>query len=93
MGIRLALGAQTKHVLTLVVGDGLRLAAMGIVVGIGSALIATRALRTMLFGVQPGDAATIGVVAAVLVATAAIASYMPARRATRVDPVEALRAE
>jgi putative ABC transport system permease protein len=93
IGVRVALGAQRRDVLSLVVGDGLRLTAAGLALGIGGSLLATRALRGLLVGVGLGDGATLAFVAALVVATAIIASYLPARRATRIDPVEALRAE
>lgn len=93
IGIRMALGAQKRDVLRLVVGQGLRLAVIGVAIGIAAALGLTRFLQGMLFGVQPTDAGTFAVVALVLIAVAFLATYIPARRATKVDPMEALRYE
>ena len=77
----------------MVIADGLRLTATGVAIGaIGSVFVA-RALASMLFGVRPGDPATLAATAATLVAVAAIACFVPARRATRVDPMVALRAD
>lgn len=93
IGIRMALGAQKGDVLRLVVGQGLRLAVVGVAIGIVAALGLTRFLQGMLFGVQPADAGTFAVVALVLIAVAFLATYIPARRATKVDPMVALRYE
>jgi len=93
MGIRLALGAQPRSVVGLVVGHGARLALSGLVLGLVGALVASRALASMLFGVGARDVATFIVAAATLLAVALVASYLPARRAARVDPMVALRTE
>jgi len=93
IGIRMALGAQAGDVVRLVVGHGIVLAAIGIAIGLVAAVPFTRLMQDLLFEVKPTDAATFVAVGVVLTAVAAIASYIPARRATRVDPVTALRAE
>jgi putative ABC transport system permease protein len=92
-GIRLALGAEKKDILRLIMGRGLALAGGGIGVGLVVALIVTRWLGSLLFGISPTDPATYGALAAVLAAVALLACYLPARRATRVDPIIALREE
>ncbi|MGH9885349.1 MAG: FtsX-like permease family protein, partial [bacterium] len=93
IGVRLALGAQPRDVLGMVVGRGLRLAGLGIVVGLAVALVITRLMQGVLYGVTATDPLTYGVVALGLLVVAAIASWLPALRATRVDPLVALRAE
>ena len=93
IGIRMALGARPADVMRLVVGGGLRLAVAGIVVGLTAAYAASRLLGALLYGVSPADSATFGAIAALMAAVAAVASYLPARRAMRVNPVVALRAE
>jgi len=93
IGIRIALGAQRRDVLTLVVGRGLRLTGIGIATGIAAALLLTRLLASLLFSVRPHDPLTIFAVAAVLIAVALLACYLPARRALRVDPTVTLRQE
>jgi putative ABC transport system permease protein len=90
IGIRLALGAQRSDVLRMVVGQAAMLAVAGVVMG---AVFLTRLMEDLLFGVKPFDPLTFGVVAAGLTGVALLASYVPGRRATRVDPVIALRAE
>ena len=91
MGIRMALGAERGDVLWLVIGEGLALATAGAAVGIAGSLVLTRFLSTLLFGVSPTDPATFAVVTVILGGLAVMASYIPARRATRVDPIVALR--
>jgi len=93
IGVRMALGAQPRDVIADVLGHGLRLAGIGIVVGIGLSLMATRLLESLLFGTSPTDALTFAAVATLLVAIAAAASLVPALRASRVDPLIALRDE
>jgi putative ABC transport system permease protein len=93
MGVRMALGAQEFHVLKLVLGKGILLAAAGLVVGLGGALALTRLLSSLLFGVKASDPMTFSVVAVLLGAVALLACYIPARRATRINPIEALRYE
>ena len=93
IGIRMALGAQQRDVLRLVVGKGILLAIVGAVVGIGVALSVTRYLKSMLYDVRANDPATIIAVALLLLLVAVVACYIPARRATRVDPMVALRYE
>lgn len=93
MGVRMALGADRRTVLALVMRQGAVLAAVGIVLGVAGALALTRVLRSQLFGVEPSDPLTFGVVAASLGAVALLATLVPALRATRVNPVEALRYE
>ena len=93
IGVRMALGAQPRDVIADVLGQGLRLAGLGIIVGLGLALVATRLLNSLLFGTSPTDALTFAAVAALLVAIAACASLVPALRASRVDPLIALRDE
>jgi putative ABC transport system permease protein len=93
MGIRLALGAAPGAVRRLVVGEGMRLALGGLVAGMVLALVGTRALRSQLYGIRSSDPATYLALSAVLLLVAVLATYLPARRATRVDPAITLRAE
>lgn len=93
IGIRAALGAQSRDVLRLVGGQGLILIALGFIVGIVAAAGVTRSLRSILYGVQPTDPATFLAVGALLLLVGIAACYIPARRATRVDPLVALRYE
>jgi putative ABC transport system permease protein len=93
IGIRLALGARVSEVGGLVVRQGMLLAGFGCMLGLCGAMLGTRALRSMLFGVSPADPLTFAAVMILLLAAAACACYVPARRATRVDPLVALRAE
>ena len=93
IGVRMALGAQPREVVAMVLGGGLRLALVGIALGAAVGLVAARALDRLLFHVTPGDPLTLGVVAAMLVGVALLATYVPARRAARVDPMVALRSE
>jgi predicted permease len=93
IGIRLALGARVGEVQALVLRQGMRLALWGCAIGIAGAFLGTRALRSMLFEVSPTDPATFVGVAALILVAAALACYVPARRASRVDPVNTLRAE
>jgi putative ABC transport system permease protein len=91
LGVRMALGASGGTVQWMVVRQGLTLAAAGVVVGMVVSLAAARALRSMTFGITAHDPITFAVVAALLAVVAVVASYVPARRATRIDPLEALR--
>jgi len=93
IGIRMALGAQAHNVLTLVLRQGMKLVLIGVVIGVPASLAAARVLSSMLIGLTTNDALTIGVVTALLVAVTLLACYLPARRATRVDPLETLRYE
>jgi putative ABC transport system permease protein len=93
LGVRRALGAQVADVVRMVVGDGLRVAAIGVAIGVGVAVWAGRFVEPLLFEVKARDPVVFGVVAAVLVGVAAAASWVPAVRAGRVDPNVALRAE
>ena len=93
IGIRMALGAQRGDVLGMVVKHALKLAGGGIVIGGACALLLTRLMEGLLFQVKPGDPLTFVVVSAILAAVALLASYIPGRRATQVDPVVALRAD
>jgi putative ABC transport system permease protein len=91
IGIRMALGASQGQIVWDVLGFGLRLAGIGLAIGLGGALAATRLLSSLLYGVRPTDAFTFAAVSLLLLGVAFIASYLPARRATRVDPIVALR--
>ena len=93
IGIRMALGAQTSAVLKLAVGYGMKLVIIGIVVGLIAAFALTRVMATLLFGITATDPTTFTLISLLLVLVAAIASYIPARRATKVDPIVALRYE
>ena len=93
IGIRMALGAQRANVLRLVVGHAFRLTIAGVALGVALAFALTRYLTTLLYGVSTRDAWTFCSVALLLMAVALAASYIPARRATHVDPVNALRCE
>ena len=93
IGVRMALGAQRSGVSALIVRDAITLAAIGIAIGLAAAVASARLLGGLLFGIAGWDPATLGGVALVLGASSLAASYLPARRAAGVNPVEALRAE
>jgi ABC-type antimicrobial peptide transport system permease subunit len=93
IGIRMAIGAQQNNVIAIVVKHGLAVALPGAVVGIIASLGVTRLLGSILFGVRPTDPGTLSAVAVLLLIVALLACYLPARRATRVDPLVALRYE
>jgi predicted permease len=93
IGVRMALGAQRSQVLSLILRKGLVLVSVGVTLGVIGAAAASRYLQSMLFGIEPLDPLTFVVVAVGFIAIAAAASYLPARRATRVEPVVALRCE
>jgi predicted permease len=93
VGVRVALGAQRLDILRMAIGEGMLVVAVGLVVGIAGSVAVTRVFRSMLFGVDATDPITLAVVAAVLASVALLACYIPARRATRVDPLVALRVE
>jgi ABC-type antimicrobial peptide transport system permease subunit len=91
IGIRMALGAQRGDVLRLTVGQGLRLVSVGVLIGLAAAFVLTRVMASLLFGVSPTDLTTFITISVVLISVAALASYLPALRATKVDPMFALR--
>jgi putative ABC transport system permease protein len=93
IGIRTALGARRSSILRLVLGEGTRMAALGVLIGVGASLAITRVLSSLLFGISASDPLTFVGVAILLSAVAIFASYIPARRAMRVDPIVALRYE
>jgi putative ABC transport system permease protein len=93
IGVRLALGANPSSVTRLVVLDGMRVAAGGVSIGVLAAMLTTRLAAALLYGVSPRDPLTIGAVACFLMLVVALANYLPARRASRVDPLTALRQE
>jgi ABC-type antimicrobial peptide transport system permease subunit len=93
IGVRMALGARTRDVIRLTVGGSLILTAIGIALGLAAAVWLTRFLEGMLFGVTPLDFPTFAVVAAAFATLAGVASFLPARRAAKVDPLVALRCE
>ena len=93
IGVRVALGAKSRDVLTMILGQGMRTILIGLVAGLIGSLFLTRTVASLLFGVTATDPVTFAAVIAVLVATALVACYIPARRATKVDPMVALRSE
>jgi len=93
IGIRMTLGAKREDILAMILGQGALLAGLGIAIGVVGAMALTTLVKSLLFEVAPTDPATFAIVALVLVSTAIFASYIPARRAAKIDPVEALRCE
>jgi len=93
IGVRMTFGASRLSIFKLVVGQGLQLSVIGVLIGLLAALGLTRAMATMLVGVTPTDPVTFGGIAILFVVIAAIASWIPARRASRLDPASALREE
>ena len=93
IGIRMALGANSRQILMLILGGGTRLAALGILLGAAGAFGLTRFIRSFLYGVSPSDPLTFAGISLILAAVALLASYVPARRAIKVDPNTALRYE
>src|SRR5262249_8403497 len=93
LGIRVALGADRGAVVRLIVGEGLSLAAIGIVLGLVGAMLLTRTLETLLYEVSPTDPGVLALTGAAVLVIAALASLIPALRALRIDPMSALRVE
>jgi len=92
-GVRMALGANAPAILRLVLGQGLRQLALGIALGLGGGLLLARGLQLVLFGVDPSDAQVYAGIVAVLGLTGVLACLVPARRATRIEPLTALRSD
>jgi ABC-type antimicrobial peptide transport system permease subunit len=93
IGVRVTLGAQRTAILSLILRQGLQPVAAGIVIGTAAALVLTRSIATLLYQVEPADPLTFAAVVALLLAAAAMACLLPARRAARLDPAEALRVQ
>jgi putative ABC transport system permease protein len=93
LAIRSAVGAEQKDIRNLIFGEGFRLIASGVLLGVALAIVLSRVLRTFLFEVQPGDPVTLLVVGLLFVSVALLACWAPVRRAAKVDPLEALRYE
>jgi ABC-type antimicrobial peptide transport system permease subunit len=93
LGIRVALGAERRTILRMILGEGASMALVGLVVGGVAAIPLSRLLEGLLFGVEPADPPTIALSAGLLIGVALIASWIPARRATAVDPIAALRSD
>ena len=93
LGIRMALGAQKRHVLKLVLIQGMTLTLIGVAIGIAGAFVLTNFLSSLLYGVKPTDPLMFGTVSFILISAAMLACYFPAKRATKVDPIVALRYE
>src|SRR5262249_38289650 len=93
LGIRIALGAPRRAILTMVVGRGMALAVLGVAIGMAAAMVLPRLIRGLLFGVDALDAVSFATTALLLVLVAGLASYFPARRASRTDPLTSLRSE
>jgi putative ABC transport system permease protein len=93
IGVRMALGARPQDVLRLVLSQGLRLTLTGLALGLTVALLGTRVLSTVLYGIRPTDPLSYGAVIVLLTLAALLASYVPARWATRVEPMRALRTQ
>jgi putative ABC transport system permease protein len=93
IGIRLALGATPRHIMGLIMGQGLKLTLIGVAIGIAGAIAVTRLMRNLLFAVASTDLMTFTISSVILIAVALLACFIPARRATKVDPLVALRYE
>ena len=93
IGIRMAIGARRSDVLRMIVGQGMRLALIGLAIGVAASFAISRALASLLFGVTPADPVTFLAVGLLFLFVALAASYVPARRATRIDPMATLRGE
>jgi ABC-type antimicrobial peptide transport system permease subunit len=93
LGVRMSLGARPKDVLSLVLGEGARLSALGIAIGVALAVALARTFESFLFGVEKLDPLTLASVVVVAAAAGLLATYLPARRASRIDPIRTLRQE
>jgi ABC-type antimicrobial peptide transport system permease subunit len=93
IGVRIALGAQRRDVVAMVIGQTIALVLIGLAIGLAAALALARVVASLLFGLTPNDPFTIATAALLMLAMAAVAGYFPARRASRIDPTEALRYE
>ena len=93
IGIRMALGAGRGDLLAMILGQGLALTCTGVALGVAAALLSGRVMESLLFGIRPGDGVAYASASGLLVVIVLLASFIPARRATKVDPLQALRCE